>query len=349
MFIVVALAILGGGVFLIGDKQFLFSATYRLNSQFQSVAGLSNGAEVRAGGIHVGSVRRIDLPRRPDQKVTVEMDLEKATRDVIKKDSVAAIHAEGLVGDKYIEITFGSSEAEKVKDGDTIGSEPPLEVSALVKKADQILNNMQGAVQNVGDTANNLNSISSKINQGRGTLGSLINDKQMYQRVNQGATAFQEDMEALKHNFLVRGFFKNRGYEDSAEVTKHEIDRLPGGPCSKTFAFDAQKIFSKPDTAKLKTEKDLTDAGRYLEQNKFGLVVVAGYAGMKGDADKDRELTQARASVVRDYLVQNFKLDDKRIKTAGLGKTTGDARVEILVYPVGVEMASSKNQTPVRH
>jgi hypothetical protein len=70
---------------------------------------------------------------------------------------------------------------------------------------------------------------------------------------------------------------------------------------------------------------------------------------MKGDTDKDRELTQARASVVRDYLVQNFKLDDKRIKTAGLGKTTGDARVEIFVYPVGVEMASSKNQTPARH
>ena len=55
-----------------------------------------------------------------------------------------------------------------------------------------------------------------------------------------------------------------------------------------------------------------------------------------GDSDKDRVLTQARAMVVRDYLAQNFRLGDTRIKTIGLGKAKamGDtSKVRILIYP----------------
>lgn len=54
-----------------------------------------------------------------------------------------------------------------------------------------------------------------------------------------------------------------------------------------------------------------------------------------GDTDKDRVLTQARAKVVRDYLVQHFKFDDKKVKTIGLGKSTTaeeTSKVEIRIY-----------------
>src|SRR5882672_8579931 len=122
-FIVATLLIFAAGVFWIGGKQFMFSSTYRLNADFQTVAGLPNGADVRVGGIHEGTIARIQLPRGPNDKVRVMMDLKNATRNVIKKDSVAAIRSEGLVGDKYVEISFGSNEAPKIKDGDTIESE----------------------------------------------------------------------------------------------------------------------------------------------------------------------------------------------------------------------------------
>src|SRR5919198_5798901 len=108
LFILATLAIFGFGVFWIGNKQFLFHSTYPLQAEFQNVAGLADGAVVRVGGIHKGTVKRIDLPPRPDQKVRVVMDLEKDTRDVVKRDSIAAIKSEGLVGDKYVEISFGS-------------------------------------------------------------------------------------------------------------------------------------------------------------------------------------------------------------------------------------------------
>src|SRR5436309_5832342 len=93
-FIVGTLLILATGVFLIGDKQFLFSRTYRLKSSFTTVAGLNGGAEVRVGGIHKGTVKQIQLPTRPDEGMTVVMDMERSTRKVLKKDSVASIQTE---------------------------------------------------------------------------------------------------------------------------------------------------------------------------------------------------------------------------------------------------------------
>jgi phospholipid/cholesterol/gamma-HCH transport system substrate-binding protein len=139
IFIVAALVLFAAGVFWIGSKQFLFTSTYRLNADFQNVAGLVDGAEVRVGGLHQGTVKRIDLPRGPGQKLRVVMDLKGITRDVIKKDSVAAISSEGLVGDKFIEISFGSAQAQKVNEGDTIQTATPLQISDLIQKANSIL------------------------------------------------------------------------------------------------------------------------------------------------------------------------------------------------------------------
>ena len=352
LFIVLTLAILFAGVFLIGNRETLFKSTYRVKAEFQNVAGLSDGADVRVGGIHEGTVRKIDLPKRPDGKVTVVMDLQRATRDIVKKDSLAAIKSEGLLGDKYIEVSFGSNEAERLKDGETIGSEPPLDISDLLSKTNQILDTTKTAMEGAQETVNNLQSITSKIDRGKGSVGALINDKTVYNQATQAATNLSESTEALKHNFLVRGFFKNRGYENTGDLTKYQIAKLPAGPSVKTFSYEEKQIFDKPDTAKLQNEKVLNEAGKYLEQTKFGLVVVMASAGMKGDSEKDRVLTQARAMVVRDYLVKNFKLDDTRIKTIGLGKADTAAverKVEILVYPVGTNAPQAQPRQAASH
>lgn len=345
LFIVVALLIFAGAVFLIGDKRLIFQHTYELRSQFQTVAGLGDGAEVRVGGIHEGTVHKILLPNRPDGKVTVVMDLQQATRNVIKQDSVAAIRSQGLVGDQYVEITFGSPQAGGVNNGDTIGSEPPLEIADLLKKANQILGSAQGAVENVDQTAGNLKSITGKINSGTGTVGALINDKSVYQRVNNAASELQDDMEALKHNFLTRGFFKNRGYEDASDLTAHAIPRLPERPYGKVFEYNAAKIFGKPEAAKLDHEKVLNEAGQYLQGTPFGLAVVAVYGSDKGETGKEKTLSEARAAVVREYLASNFKFDDTRMNTIGFGKASraDEAnKVDIVIYPPNAKEAAPK-------
>jgi len=110
----------------------------------------------------------------------------------------------------------------------------------------------------------------------------------------------------------------------------------------------ARKLFDKADTAKLKNQKALDEAGRFLEQNRFGLAVVAAYSGMTGDTQKERLLTEARAMVVRDYVVQNFRLDDTRIRTIGLGKTGGNeaSGITVLVYPADPKSNKSGPQRP---
>jgi len=299
VFVVMALAFLFVGVFLIGNKDFLFSSTYRLKAEFQNVAGLNNGAAVRIGGIHQGTVKEIDLPSQPDEKVTVIMNVKSETRNIIKKDSRASIKTEGVLGDKYVEISFGSPKAEPIGENGTIASETQRDMSEQA--------------QAIADEA------------------------------RAGIVAFRDNMEALQSNFFLRGFFERRGYSDTAELKEHAIARVPARKPSKEFDFDAKKVFDKPDSAKLKDKKALDEAGQFLEENPFGLAVIAS-SEAKGDTEKLRALTAARAKVVRDYLTENFKLDDKRIKIIGLGKdkTSERSKLTILVYlSTGRPQASS--------
>src|SRR5271166_4245903 len=90
-FIVITLAILATAVFLIGNQESMFKSHYRIKTEFQNVAGLQEGADVRVGGIRKGTVRSLQLPNRPDGKVTALMELSKDTLSIVKRDSIAAI------------------------------------------------------------------------------------------------------------------------------------------------------------------------------------------------------------------------------------------------------------------
>jgi phospholipid/cholesterol/gamma-HCH transport system substrate-binding protein len=336
-FILLGLAILGASVFLIGGKQSLFQPNFLVRAQFQNVGGLNEGADVRVGGIRKGTVRHLELPRDPSGRVTVLMDVAKSTQDVLRDDSVASIKSAGLLGDKFVEISFGTQDKPPLKSGQTINSQPPLEISEIAGRANHLLDTAQEAVSNIGE-------ITAKINQGKGTAGALINDRTMYDQATASVSAMHDDMDALKSNFLLKGFFNKRGYVDPTELKKHQISQLPPGRSSKTFDYDAKAVFDKASSAKLKNQKMFDEAGEYLQATKFGLAIVASSAGMKGDSERDRTLTEARTMVVRNYLVQNFRLDDARIRTLGMGKTEQlgeDGKVQIIVY--STKPAASKD------
>ena len=375
-FIVATLAILVVGVFIIGGKQYLFSSTYKLKAQFDNVAGLDAGGDVRVGGVHSGTVRNIVLPHKPGEKVTVIMDLGKSTHEIIKQDSVATIETEGLLGNQFLAISFGSAGSGDVRDGDIILSQAPLEMADLLQKTSGILDSSQQAIQNATRATANLDSISAKIDRGQGTAGALVNDKQLYSNLEKttsamrdtmaqaqaGVADFHDNMEALKHNVLLRGYFKSRGFENTSELAKNEIERLPQGTPTKMFTYPAKQLFDKHDSAKLKNQKSLNAGGEFLASNQFGFAVVVVSAGMEGDTQKDLVLTEARAMVVRDYLVENFGFDDSQLRTLGMGKQTeenldtGWGTVQIFIYPAGTEIppdtvtpAAVSTKTPSDH
>jgi phospholipid/cholesterol/gamma-HCH transport system substrate-binding protein len=369
-FIVVTLAVLVAGVFIIGSKEYLFSSTYQLKAQFDNVAGLAPGANVLVGGVASGDVESIALPHKPGEKVTVLMQLDRSTHEIIKKDSVASIETEGLLGNQYLAISFGSAGQGDVRNGDTIASIPPLDMADLFRKASGILTSSQEGINNTNVTTAHLKSISTKIDSGQGTVGALMNDKQLYENLQQttttlhdtmlqaqtGVVDFQENMEALKHNFMLSGYFKKRGYVDSGDLEANKIGALPTDAPLKTFSYPTKQLFDGRDSAKMKDQKALKAAGEFLAQNPFGYAVVVVSAGIAGDAQKDLLLTEARAMLVREYLVENFGFDDSQLKTLGMGKQTGatpdagrDAdwgSIQILIFPVGTTLPPDKLAPP---
>jgi outer membrane protein OmpA-like peptidoglycan-associated protein len=357
-FIVATLAVLATGVFIIGSKEYLFASTYQLKAQFDNVAGLADGADVQVGGVHSGMVTGIELPRKPGEKVTVIMELAKSTREIIKHDSVVSIQTEGLLGNQFLAVSFGSAGQADVMDGEIIKSAPPLLMADLFKKSSSILDDSQEAIQSAATATARLNSVSAKIDSGQGTVGALVNDKQLYNNLAQttatldatmlqaqsGVTDFRENMEALKHNLFLNGYFKKRGYVDSSELAANRIAELPTITPEKTFIYGAKQLFDGRDSAKIKNKKTLQAAGDFLAQAQFGVAVVIVSTAMDGDTKKDQVLTEARAMVIREYLVENFGFDDSKLKTLGLGKqavteTNSEwGSVQILIFPNRTEV-----------
>jgi outer membrane protein OmpA-like peptidoglycan-associated protein len=239
-------------------------------------------------------------------------------------------------------------------------------MSDLLQKTSGILDTSQQAVQNTVQITAHLNAISAKIDAGQGTVGALVTDKQLYNNLEQttstlhdtmlqaqaGVTDFQENMEALKHNFFLSGYFKKRGYEDSSTLQENSVAALPQATPLKTFTYTAKGLFDTRESAKLKNQKSLKECGDFLAQNPFGVAVVVVSNSMEGDTQKVLVLTEARAMVVREYLADNFGFDDSLLKTLGLGKQPGvnlDAdwgAIQIVIYPPGTEIPAAKPASP---
>jgi phospholipid/cholesterol/gamma-HCH transport system substrate-binding protein len=370
LFILGTFAILALGIFIIGSKSYLFTSTYVLKTEFSNVAGLAQGADVLVGGVHSGTVESIELPHNASGKVTVRLEMDKDTHQIIKQDSVASIQTEGLLGNQYVAVSFGSAGKPDVKDGDTIASVPPLEMGALLDKANGLLASGQVAMGNITQITAHLDSVSEKIDKGDGTVGALINDRSLYNNIDQtsatlnqtaseakttvasaqkGITDFQENMEALKHNFLLRGYFKNRGYEDESELGKFAVVSLPQASPVKEFTLEAKDLFDKQDSARLKGQRRLNDAGKFLAENDFGVAVVEVSTGTSGDSGADLKLAEGRALVVHDYLAQHFGFDDTKLKTVSVGKDIAEKSkdnwglVKILIYPAGTPLPADKS------
>ncbi len=358
LFVFASFLILFAGVFVIGNQQRLFTRTFHLRTEFTTVSGLMSGAEVRLGGLRKGTIDDIQLPSRPGDKVVVSMSMDSTTRGLLKQDSRAAIETEGLLGNKYLALSFGSPTAPGVKDWDTLASAPPLDASDLLKKANEIIDATHSTMTNLNRTTGHVAAITARIHRGEGTVGALLNERGIHDQLTAimtdlaattgearitvgqakvGVTAFQENMQALKQNILFRGFFKDRGYLDASELTKWELASLPAGAPLRTFGFATRDLFDAPDGFKLKAKRRLSEVGTYLEQTPFSLVVIRVTTGSTGTQEANLVLTQAQAMALRNHLAERFELDDAKLRTHGMGEVPAAVPgkgqgVEITVY-----------------
>ncbi len=307
IFILLGISLLVVGIFLIGQKNSLFSSTFKVRAYFKDIQGLRTGTTVRLSGIDVGSVSGVEIVNDTTGHVQVTMDLQTDIQRFIRTDTKASIESEGLVGNKVIVLKIGSSQAEQIKNDGIIQTEEPLGLSAIIAQTegvmeytkkmtkdlseivgrvnrgegslgklindDQLYNNatnltsqadkslkgitgeldkvtglfdslgigVETTINNINQVVVNIDSIVSGINQGKGVVGGFISKNGKYdstvtstlqniqntsEEAKIGATRLSENMEALKHNWLFKEYFENRGYWDKTEYENKIDDRL---------------------------------------------------------------------------------------------------------------------------
>ncbi len=122
VFVVAGLLIFSLGLFMIGDRRFLFSDLFDLHAEFEQIAGLQDGAAVRVNGMDAGEVTDIAIPPSPAGRFRVRMRIRADLRPLVRTDAVASIRTDGIVGGRYVHIEAGSEQAPVVADGGAIDS-----------------------------------------------------------------------------------------------------------------------------------------------------------------------------------------------------------------------------------
>jgi phospholipid/cholesterol/gamma-HCH transport system substrate-binding protein len=131
LFVVIGLICIGYLTIKLGKMEVIGSKHYQVSARFQSISGLTTGAYVEMAGVNIGNVDSVSLD--PERKVAVvNMKIHKEV--VLSEDVIASVKTSGLIGDKYIRLTPGSSDM-MLKDGDMIfETESAVDMEDLVSK-----------------------------------------------------------------------------------------------------------------------------------------------------------------------------------------------------------------------
>lgn len=170
MFVMLTGLILIVSLYLIGKKQNLFGDTFKITAVFNNVNGLKNGNNVRYAGINVGTVKAIIMVN--DSTICVDMVIEESIRRHMKENAFAVVGSDGLVGSMVVNIFPGNGKGEVLQQGDTISS-------IRKKSSTDMMSTLSITNDNVAELSQEILKITRSINEGKGTLGLLVNDEAM--------------------------------------------------------------------------------------------------------------------------------------------------------------------------
>jgi len=248
LFIAGGLALFVFAIFIIGKQKNLFNPVFKLTTTFYNVSGLQVGNNIRFSGINVGTVDNIVIIN--DSTVKVDMLVKKDVKQFIKSDCEVAIGSEGLIGDRLLIITQGSTDAPVVKEGQYLASAEPVELDAIMAS-------LQVTALNAAIISDQLAEIMVNVNSGEGAIGRLIQDTTMANNLSEtmmniksSSKGLDENMNAAKENFLLRGYFRRQ-----AEA-KAEADEIKRKEAEKKMKEEEKKQKSDEKKAAKQKAKD---------------------------------------------------------------------------------------------
>ena len=157
-------------VYIIGSKQQLFGNTEKIQAVFYNVNGLQIGNNVRYSGINVGTVREISMLN--DTAILIEMAINRKSFQFIKKNANISIGTDGLVGNMVVNIEPNKGESEPILPGDVL-------IGTKKVQADDMINTLSTTNTNAALLTSDLLKITNEIMNGQGTIGLLLNDKEV--------------------------------------------------------------------------------------------------------------------------------------------------------------------------
>jgi len=250
-------------VYLLGARARLFEDRYTLYADFTEVGGLVSGATVRLAGVQVGRVSAVRLPGEPGGKVRVELRIASRYANRIRRDSVARIDTQGLLGDKIVEITVGTAQEPPVKPGGVLAAREPSDLGRIISEGSAVVTSISALSENLNRTVLTLNEsrviadlaataasarrISEQVEHGRGLVHALVYEEPaMLKKLDRLLASTQAILDRTERGEGAVGVLTARESTEAARRFVRAMDRVaravdqkPGdGGLVPTLLFD---------------------------------------------------------------------------------------------------------------
>lgn len=269
IFIFLALVILVMTILTLGSQKKTFGDSVGVKSYFDNVNGLQKGNNIWFSGVKVGTIKNITI--KGNGRVEVEMNVEDKSAGFIKKDAMAKLSTDGLIGNKIIEIYGGSPESAPISQGDTLSG-------AKLLSTDAMMNTLSKNNDNILAITNDLKMITGGIAQGKGTIGKLLTSDELADNLNNTVLTVQrasQNLERLSANVSnYTASLNNKGSFANDLVTDTVIfSKLRGTMAQlKNVADETSQVVSNLQTTTATLNSGLsnknTPAGMLLNDEK---------------------------------------------------------------------------------
>ncbi len=183
IFVVLGTLLLLIASYLIGNGQNIFAKNVTLHAVFKNVNGLQIGNNVRFSGVNIGTVDKLEMSN--DTSITVYMVIGEKMRKHIKKDAIATIGSDGLVGSMLVNIVPGKGGMGSVNDGDELKSYSRISTQDM-------LNTLNVTNENAALLTSNLLKVTQSMMEGKGVVGRLLTDTIMGQDFHRMVSDLQQ-------------------------------------------------------------------------------------------------------------------------------------------------------------
>ncbi|HXX53833.1 MAG TPA: MlaD family protein [Thermodesulfovibrionales bacterium] len=268
-------------VFLSGSLEDIFSPKVMLRAQIEDVRGLRKGAPVWISGIEVGSVKQIRLSGEYGTIVTLSVN--KSTLKYIKKDSHASVLTMGLLGDKYVELSAGSSKAEPIQPGDMIRGASQIDLKNVMEIG-------TASIQKMTDFLTKMDHLVTRIEQGEGSISKFISDPSLYNNLKESTKTLSSTLKEIKdargtvrllledptlYNKMVNASASLEQFSKSMNESSGTLKKLIEDPAlynrMLTAASSVEEFSSKVNEGQGTLKKLAEDAELYDNLNKASL------------------------------------------------------------------------------